>query len=271
MNYEPTKRTFRLASKLAIAMAAAVLLPMASGVPRSIDAQEATTKAKPDQQTTPYPQIVETEPKIGATEVATSLKELRVSFDRDMSKGMSWTGGPPLFPATDDTRKAQWIDARTCILPVKLERGKFYRIGINSKSHRNFAATDGTPTPPTAIYFATAGAPPEVVARAKTPEIVTLEPENGATDVDPDVKAISVTFNMPMGGDMSWTGGGPEFPEIPNGQSAIWSKDKLTCTLPVNLKPAHKYRIGLNSLSHNNFQSAAGIPLEPMVYKFQTK
>jgi beta-lactamase regulating signal transducer with metallopeptidase domain len=272
MSYEPTKRPFGVISKLAIALVAAILLPMATGVSNQLDAQEANTKARPKQEAkTPYPQVVRTVPKIGATKVKTTLKALRITFDRDMSGGMSWTGGPPLFPPTDDSQKARWIDKRTCVLPVKLERAKFYRVGINSKSFRNFKASDGTPTPPTAIYFATEGAPPDVVARAMTPEIVKLVPSNGATDVDPALKAISVTFNMPMGGGMSWTGGGPEFPKIPEGVKPGWSKDKLTCTLPVKLEPGHKYRLGLNSRSHNNFQSAGGIQLAPVVYEFETK
>ena len=80
-----------------------------------------------------------------------------------------------------------------------------------------------------------------------------------------------MTFNMPMGGGMSWTGGGPEFPEIPEGKSPKWSADGKTCKLPVSLKSGQAYRLGLNSRSHNNFQSAAGVPLEPVVYMFQTR
>ena len=104
------------------------------------------------------------------------------------------------------------------------------------------------------MYFVTEGATPDVIAQAQAPEIVKLAPENGATEVDPSLKGISVTFNIPMGDGMSWTGGGPEFPEIPDGQQPNWSQDKRTCTLPVTLKSGHKYRLGLNSVSHVNFQ-----------------
>lgn len=272
MNFKATKKSFGWLSKIAVVCAAAILLPMASGVSEPLDAQDTrVARATPAGESTPYPQIVKTIPKVGATEVRTSMKAIRVTFDRDMSKGMSWTGGPPLFPPTDSSQKARWIDNRTCILPVKLERGKFYRVGINSKSYQNFQSTDGTPTPPIAIYFATQGAPPDVVARAKTPEIVKLSPANGASNVDPNIKSISVTFNMPMGGGMSWTGGGENFPAIPSGAKPKWSRDKLTCRLPVKLKSSHSYRLGLNSRSHNNFQSDAGVPLQPVVYEFKTK
>ena len=75
---------------------------------------------------------------------------------------------------------------------------------------------------------------------------------------------------MKMGRGMSWTGGGPEFPKIPEGQPASWSDDQRTCTLPVQLEPGHKYRLGLNSRSHINFQSAAGVPLKPVIYQIET-
>jgi hypothetical protein len=36
------------------------------------------------------------------------------------------------------------------------------------------------------------------------------------------------------------------------------------------LKPNAQYRLGLNSPSFKNFQSAGGVPLEPVVYTFKT-
>ena len=47
---------------------------------------------------------------------------------------------------------------------------------------------------------------------AKRPRVVSLNPPNGARDVDPAIAELRVTFDMPMGGGFSWTGGGPEFP-----------------------------------------------------------
>jgi hypothetical protein len=81
---------------------------------------------------------------------------------------------------------------------------------------------------------------------------------------------LRVTFNVPMGGGCSWTGGGPEFPTIPEGKEPFWTEDHKTCVLPVALKPNSQYRLGLNSPSFKNFQSAGGVPLEPVVYTFKT-
>src|SRR3954451_12762436 len=78
------------------------------------------------------PRIVATSPVIGANDVDPSLKEITVTFDRDMAGGFSWTGSGPEYPGSG---KPAWKDKRTCALPVKLDSGHYYRVGINSQSH----------------------------------------------------------------------------------------------------------------------------------------
>jgi carboxyl-terminal processing protease len=194
-----------------------------------------------------------------------------VTFDRDMDQGMSWVGGPPLFPPVDETRKARWIDKRTCVLPVKLQEGAFYLLGINSPTHQNFRSKQGVAACTAAIYFSMKGATEEVEQRVRVPSIVSLEPENGAKEVDPGSTTLRVTFDVPMDEGISWTGGGTTFPKIPEGKTASWSDDGLTCTLPVALEPDHDYQLGLNSVTHKNFTSKWGVPLEEVVYKFRTR
>lgn len=230
----------------------------------------ATEETKPAPPKTPYPQIVKLTPAPGSTKIDPSVNEIRVTFDRDMGEGMSWTGGGPEFPTVDKSRTAGWIDKRTCVLPVTLKRASYYRLGINAKSFLNFKSVDGKPVPPVAIFFTTKGATPDQENRVKIPQIVRLTPANGDTEVKAATRAIRVTFNVPMGEGMSWTGGGELFPEIPQGKRPTWSKDGRTCTLPVTLKPNHEYKLGLNSLSHNNFQSKWGVPLAPVVYSIHT-
>lgn len=231
----------------------------------------AAEKTPVDETKTPWPQIVKTVPEMGATDVDPSLDQIEITFDRDMGKGMSWTGGPPHFPKSDKTRKANWTDNRTCILPVQLSDGKYYRVGINTGSYRNFKAANGVPAPSAVICFVTKGAKESVKKRVAVPQIVSLEPENDSEGIDPSVKFLKVTFDQPMGKGMSWTGGGPAFPEIPKGKRPRWSKDGKTCELPVNLKPGSEYQLGLNSLSHINFQSRWGVPIKPVKYQFSTK
>src|ERR1035441_4730481 len=97
------------------------------------------------------PQIVSTSPARGASDVDPALKEITVTFDQDMEEGMSWTGGGPEVPPTPEGKKAHWRDKRTCVLPVKLQSGHHYRIGINSVSYRNFCSASGVPALTSAI------------------------------------------------------------------------------------------------------------------------
>jgi len=240
----------------------------------SINGMSLTTQTMQAQESvatkTEYPKITKMIPEIGATDVDSGLKEIRVTFDRKMDGGMSWTGGPPLFPPKDADRQAQWLDDQTCILPVKLESGHFYRLSLNSKSFQNFKSVEGTALPPVILYFVTAGSDSEITKRARVPKVVDLEPNKGAESVDPSRTELRITFDVPMGEGMSWTGGGETFPKLTPGQSAVWSKDKKQCTLPVKLEPGRTYRLGINSLHHQNFQSEWGVPAAPVEYFFTT-
>jgi hypothetical protein len=216
------------------------------------------------------PRIVSTSPADGATDVDPALKEITVKFDQDMETGMSWTGGGAEYPPAPEGAEAYWLNKRTCVMPVKLQRGHFYRVGINSVSYRNFRSAAGVPAVPSAIRFTTEGASEALKLKTRVPKIVSVTPPNGAKDVSPGVKELRVTFNVPMGGGFSWTGGGPEYPNVPEGKKPFWTEDHKTCVLPVELKPNSQYRLGLNSPSYKNFQSAGGLPLEPVVYTFKT-
>jgi len=219
---------------------------------------------------TTVPQIVETSPRVGADDVDPATSEIVVKFDEDMDKrGYSWTGGGPDYPPMSDGKKSIWRDARTCVLPVKLEAGHYYRVGINSASFRNFRSAAGEPVDPSAIYFVTKGATEEVKSRMRKPQIVSISPPNGAKDVDPAITELRVTFDVPMGEGFAWTGGGPSCPKVAG--LARWTGDHKTCVLPVELKPNWDYRSGLNSRSFNDFQSASGVPLEQVEYRFTTR
>jgi hypothetical protein len=216
------------------------------------------------------PETVSTSPARGASDVDPSVKEITVTFNQDMGDGMSWTGGGPEFPPTPEGQQAHWRDKRTCVLPVKLQGGHRYRVGINSQSYRNFRSETGVPALTSAIWFTTSGTSDTPKRDNQAPKIVRMKPANDAQDASPDLKELRVTFNVPMGGGCSWTGGGPEFPAIPKGKKPFWTDDQKTCVLPVELKPDSQYRLGLNSVSFKNFKSADGVPLPPVVYTFKT-
>ena len=219
------------------------------------------------------PKIIATSPAAGATDVDPSLTEITVTFDQDMSRGMSWTGGGPDFPSTPQGKKAQWKDKRTCALPVKLDAAHYYRVGINASSYQNFRSARGAAVEPSAIFFTTQGADEKLKARTHVPTIVRCVPENGAQDVSPTLLELRVTFNVPMGGGCSWCTVGDDdsdFPKIATGKNYHWTPDKKTCVLPVALAPGRTYRLSLNAPGFNNFQSDAGVPLEPVSYTFKT-
>ena len=219
------------------------------------------------------PKIVKTKPAAGEADVSPSLKEIVVTFDRDMGEGYSWTGSGPDYPASPKDAKPHWRNKRTCVLPVALEPGHYYRVGINSKSFQNFRGADDVPAQPSVIFFTTKGAGDEVKARLLAPHVVTFRPENGANGVDPAVAEVRVTFDLPMGGGFSWCTAGDDdhdFPKGRAGQQISWTDDKKTCVMPVALQPGTVYRISLNAAQFKNFQSDAGVPLEPVMYSFAT-
>jgi hypothetical protein len=219
------------------------------------------------------PAIVSTSPTVGATEVDPSLSAITVTFDQDMQDGMSWTGGGPEFPPAREGQNAHWLDKRTCVLPVKIEAAHYYRVGINSKSYLNFASARGVAAPPSAIFFTTTGASQALQARTRLPRVIRFEPENGAQNVGTSVSELRITFSIPMGGGFSWCTAGDDDHDFPKGRQGVaahWLSDHKTCVLPVTLAPGMTYRLMLNAPGYNNFQSDAGVPLEPVSYTFKT-
>lgn len=114
------------------------------------------TQAIPASQAVPH--VIKTSPEAFADDVDPGLDKITVTFDRPMmDKSWSWTGGGKTFPK--GTGDISYDHARTtCTMPVKLEAGKVYWIGINSPSHQNFKTAAGTPARRHVILFATRSA-----------------------------------------------------------------------------------------------------------------
>jgi RNA polymerase sigma-70 factor (ECF subfamily) len=105
------------------------------------------------------PVVVNVEPKVGATNVDPDLREIRVTFSKKMTdKSWSWTEGNVYsVPKLNGTVHYE-RDKRTCVMPVKLEPGKTYVLGINSERHRNFKDSQGRPALPYLVVFHTKAA-----------------------------------------------------------------------------------------------------------------
>ena len=105
------------------------------------------------------------------------------------------------------------------------------------------------------------------VAIAAPPKVVITSPDNGETDVSPDLKEIRVEFDQPMNPAGSIVGGGENFPEIAGDMK--WPNDK-TIVIPVTLKPDHPYQLSINSDTFKGFRSKAGEPAEWYPISFHT-
>lgn len=112
--------------------------------------QAATASAKP--------RVISTTPKALADDVDPSLTAITVTFDQPMmDRSWSWTGGGDTYPNV--TGQISYDESRTtCTLPVALEPGKVYWLGINSPSHRNFKNPTRVPAQRYVILFATRSA-----------------------------------------------------------------------------------------------------------------
>ncbi len=137
------------------------------------------------------PRVVSTTPAAFADDVSPDVNKITVTFDQPMmDQSWSWTGGGETYPQTPG-RPYYDSSRTTCTLPVKLEAGKVYWVGINSPSYRNFKSADGAAAKRYVILFATRGAdgkptgiPQDLLDKAKRINEAPEEKSSGAKDVD---------------------------------------------------------------------------------------
>ncbi|MGB7582950.1 MAG: prepilin-type N-terminal cleavage/methylation domain-containing protein [Sedimentisphaerales bacterium] len=123
------------------------------------------------------PYVTGTNPQTYANDVTPSLDEITVTFDQVMKdNSWSWTGGGETYPQT--TGQPSYDPNRTiCRLPVRLEPGKVYWVGVNGPIYyQNFfkSAEYGAPARRYVILFATTdldgkptAIPADLLAKAK--------------------------------------------------------------------------------------------------------
>jgi Protein of unknown function (DUF4019)/Bacterial Ig-like domain len=103
------------------------------------------------------PSVVKTVPRAGDTKVDPALKEITVTFSKDMMTKNMWawcSQSPDTFPKAG--KNIRYLkDKRTCVLPVTLEPGKTYVIWINSGKLNSFRDTENNPAPPYLLVFQT--------------------------------------------------------------------------------------------------------------------
>ncbi len=114
-------------------------------------AQDITLEALP-------PVVVESTPRAGEAEVDPGLKEIRVTFSKEMQNG-SWSAvqlSPESFP--EILGKPKYLeDGRTWVINVRLKPGTVYAIWLNKGRFQGFKDTDGQSAPPYLFAFQTKG------------------------------------------------------------------------------------------------------------------
>ena len=103
------------------------------------------------------PVVVATSPKAGDTAVDPSIKEIHVTFSKDMLTNTMWSWvmvSQESFPTI--TGEVHYLnDKRTCVAPVKLEPGKTYAIWFNSAKYNAFRDENNNPAVPYLLVFKT--------------------------------------------------------------------------------------------------------------------
>jgi len=105
------------------------------------------------------------------------------------------------------------------------------------------------------------------------PRVVACNPEPFATNVDPGLQQISITFDHPMDtqsksgfASLRWAG---VFPGV-RGTEPAWDGAGITCTLPVQLEPDVTYAVVVNSSKQRSFTDEDGIAALGFAWVFAT-
>ena len=107
------------------------------------------------------PKVVITSPDNGEVDVDPSLKEVRIEYDQPMDPdGRSVLGGGPTALPFDGEPK--FVDAKTFVIPVKLQPDYDYLFHLNSDTFKGFASKKGEAAEWYTVRFKTrsAGAAP---------------------------------------------------------------------------------------------------------------
>lgn len=130
--------------------AAALLVAGAALAQTTQTAREVSVKSMP-------PSVVKTVPQAGDTKVDPTLREITVTFSKDMKTNRMWAVcqiSKETFPET--AGQIHYLsDQRTCVVPVKLESGKTYVLWFNRGQFNSFRDTENNPAVPYQLVFAT--------------------------------------------------------------------------------------------------------------------
>jgi RNA polymerase sigma-70 factor (ECF subfamily) len=109
-----------------------------------------------------------------------------------------------------------------------------------------------------------------ISVQAMPPVVVQTIPMSGATDVDPSLSEIKVTFSKEMHvTSWSWVQiSADTFPDLIG--KPYYMEDRRTCVANVKLQPGKTYVIWFNSEDYRNFRDLPGHPAVPYLLVFET-
>lgn len=112
----------------------------------------------------------------------------------------------------------------------------------------------------------------EISVATMAPSVVKTVPQAGATDVDPNLKEITVTFSKDMQTDRMWAICQINKENFPEKAGEIhYLADKRTCVFPVKLQPGRTYVLWFNRAQFDSFRDKEGNPAVPYQLVFQTR
>jgi len=192
-----------------------------------------------------------------ASEVKTDVESIAKSEVRS-PKSESAQPGPVSAAAAAGGRawKVAAILAGLVILVLAISLGRRNRAEMNSRSEPAGAAVasaDVTPIP------------------AVPPVVIQTIPESGASEVDPTLTELHVTFSKPMKVDRwAWCYERKESFPTQTGDPR-YLEDERTCVAPVKLQPGRVYAVWINTEKIQTFQDLGGLPAVPYLLIFETR
>lgn len=119
-------------------------------------------------------------------------------------------------------------------------------------------------------YLAGAVATAQVAADLP-PHVIDCTPKPFETMVDPNLEAVTVTFDRPMGPETGFDG--IRFLGVYPAQRDVeptWDATGTVCSLPVQLEPDVSYAVAANTSKQRKFADANGVPAAGFAWMFAT-
>jgi hypothetical protein len=102
------------------------------------------------------PVVVKTVPEAGSIDVDPAIKQITITFSKEMSEGsFSIVNFSPGNAPKLAGKPSYSEDKKTCIVPVSLAPGRCYAVWLNRAKFENFKDAEGRPAVPYLLVFET--------------------------------------------------------------------------------------------------------------------